>query len=306
MNVKPTLCLASLATLLLACSGGGGGGNGGNGDLSMPDLTSAPLDMTHLPDMSCNGVGSGAAGTTCTKASDCGGCKPACSTTLGGGLNLSVPEGYCSGPCKRDSDCGEGGFCETTTLHYCLGTCVNKGDCGTAASANANNVCVPANQTTNVCLPLAHDCNPTRLTDCNNTGACFRLQGAIDDVGNCLSPCDIGGSCPADAAGNAQSCYFLNLTIDANKKATGDKYAGMGCFIDDSGNAADAPGGGRPNTACSFLNSCASGYECDFYGGKLCKALCRNGVDNNCPGGTTCQNAFQLTTFAQNDVGLCL
>jgi len=80
----------------------------------------------------------------------------------------------------------------------------------------------------------------------------------------------------------------------------------MGCFSDDSGDPTNAPGGGRLNTACVFLNSCASGLECDFYGGKKCKALCHNGVANNCPNGGTCQNAFLLKSFAANDVGLCL
>jgi hypothetical protein len=68
-------------------------------------------------------------------------------------------------------------------------------------------------------------------------------------------------------------------------------------------------GGGMPNGACTYLNSCPSGYECNFWkvGGvdKLCKKLCHKG-GMECANGGTCQDAFKLGAFNDGDVGLCL
>ena len=282
--------------------------NSGSPMKPMPDAAVPPdlmpgRDMATPPDMANTGMDP--VGSACTNASKCSGNKPTCLSSLSGfNPPLSAPDGYCSNQdCKSDNDCGISGKC-IGQLGYCLGLCFAKGECALNNPANRCFVVDP-NAGLAACIPnpIKDSCDPTSTKSCMGTGACSRVGGAIDDVGVCLTTCNIGDTCPAGAQGEAQACYFLNQRIDVMGKDSGDAFAGLVCIYD-----ASSKGGGDPDTACMYLNSCKPGYECNFYnvggGGKLCKKLCKNG-GNDCQSGT-CQNAFKLGAFGADDIGLCL
>lgn len=304
MIVSRVLVPAFLLGVFAGCSnGGGGGGTVKPADMAvLPDLIPG-RDLALPPDMANTGMDP--VGSACKDASHCSGNKPICMTNLTGfQIPLPAASGYCTNQaCKSDNDCGISGKC-IGQLGYCLGLCFAKGEC---ALNNPDNRCftVDAQNGVSACLPnfVKDACDPTSAKSCNGTGACGRVGGAVDDVGQCFMTCNVGDTCPPDANNAPQACYFINRRIDGQGKDTGDAFAGLACLFD-----ASSQGGGDPDTACMYLNSCKAGYECDFYNvggkGKLCKKLCKNGA-NDCQSGT-CQNAFKLGTFGAGDYGLCL
>lgn len=290
------LLVLPLAALAPAC--GDDGATNMNGPVDMA-MAPPPADMAKKPKPDLYNPGMDPVGAACADESMCSGTRPVCRMSLSEfNPPLAAPTGYCSNDkCTDDSDCGTGGLCVNSG--FCFAECAGKGEC---PMTNPGNVCAQVNAMgLKLCIPKAVDaCNPTDPMSCEGTGACQRT--AIDDAGTCLKTCTLGGACPAGAQGAKQNCYFLNLRVDVNGKATGDAYAGLTCIVEDPN------GGAAPGAACMYLNSCQEGYECNFWkqGGadKVCKKLCRNG-GNECVLGT-CQNAFLLAKFDTGDVGLCL
>jgi hypothetical protein len=70
------------------------------------------------------------AGATCNSDADCGGENAKCATTIGGidfmGMSIGgtpAPDGYCTGACADDSNCGAGGVCAGALGGFLNGTC---------------------------------------------------------------------------------------------------------------------------------------------------------------------------------------
>jgi hypothetical protein len=113
-----------------------------------------------------------------------------------------------------------------------------------------------------------------------------------------LTTCTFGGTaCPNTPQGAAQSCVYFNERYDANGNPTQDIFSGTVCF----GTGATAAG-----VACTYIDECVNGYECDEFsagGSKICRQLCKLGT-TACTSGT-CKNAFKLTSFVNGSIGLC-
>ena len=234
-------------------------------------------------------------GGKCGGPADCSGNNSTCLTMLG---NINAPGGYCSNqPCAGNNDCGAKSFCPVAqNLNYCVGLCTGKNEC---QQTNSSNRCFYWDNTYNACLPSTLSaCDPTSGASCNHTGACQR--DGIDNVGTCFTTCAFGAACPADGQGQAQNCYFYNQRIDTLGNPSPDVFQGLACGIQNSA--------GTLGSACTYLNDCVTGFECDFYslsGSKVCKPLCRSGMNGDCNAGA-CQNAFKLGNFGFGAIGLCI
>jgi hypothetical protein len=205
----------------------------------------------------------------------------------------SAPGGYCTNTgCASDPDCGTNGYCTSGGL--CLGKCSGANQC---QAQNANNRCFYADTTNpGACLPSsASNCDPTQFGTCGGTNACNR--SGFDNVGDCLTTCTFGQTCANDAMGNAQVCDFLNNKVDGQGNATSDIFQGLACILRN--------GTATLGTACTYLNDCLQGFECDIYSTKVCKQLCRFG-SADCTSGGTCTNSYKLTTFTTGSIGLCI
>ena len=100
----------------------------------IPDPTTEPPVDTHevTPDTPADvpvEPGSGAVGDACASASDCGGTAPNCMTDIYG--MITFPNGYCSGDCLTDADCGDGGTCFDVMgyMQFCMKDCEDNSDC---------------------------------------------------------------------------------------------------------------------------------------------------------------------------------
>ena len=264
-------------------------------DFSQPFMAPPDFARATPPDMTAVPTPTAGVGEMCTKATMCTGPNPQCYTTIPG-TSWSEPSGYCSNtPCMTSTDCGTNGACAIVAgTNLCLRSCT----AGSCASAATTLRCFYLGSSgTGVCLPMnASMCDPTSAASCGGTGACIR-QG-FDNVGDCGTPCVFGSTtCPV-VGGKQTNCIFLNERVNAQGAATSDTFAGLLCS---NANASDAPG-----AACTYTNDCVAGYECDFFGTKTCKKLCRVGTSTDCPvPGTTCANEFKLTTFTTGSIGLC-
>lgn len=319
-----------LIATLTAC-GGGGGGNHNNffpttGDLAVETTDDAQMngagdmagpasrDLSFQPPVSdfamqqtppdLSQVAKAAVGATCASALGCSGPNAQCYNTLPGTV-VKTPGGYCSNkPCANDNDCGNLGVCIDLLgngASFCLGACAAKGDC---AAVNPANRCFYATNTDTACLPASISaCDPTSANSCTR-GECNR-EG-IDDVGACFTLCNFGGACAADSQGRARQCYYMNMRVNSQGKATGDYWSGLVCLL--TGNNLG------PNVACTYVDDCQNGYECNFFQingtPKVCKKQCRNGTPADCNGtGGTCQDAFRTglnNGWVNGQIGLCL
>jgi hypothetical protein len=218
-------------------------------------------------------------GRACTKAGQCGGPYPQCYTTIPS-YNWSAAGGYCSNSgCTNDQGCGAGGFCDTAS-GLCFQSCMAKGDC---AANNPNNVCFFIGPNLGCAPKSASQCDPTVAASCGANGACLRT--GADDVGFCTATCMLGGACPNDPKGNAQSCIYFPYP---------GQFIGLACV---------QPGMAAPGGQCMYLNECVDGYECSTTK-HVCAQLCQAGT-TACASGT-CQNDFMVMGFGNGSIGLCL
>lgn len=254
------------ATLALAgCGDDGGSGNGDNnnggsnagnnagtnGD-STGNSTSGTPDGGVTTDLDDN-----VAGQACNTDSDCKGTGAKCATTIGGieifGMSIGgrpAPDGYCTGPCTADNQCGKGGACvgaSPLAPGGCQQTCDGDGDCRTGHECNEGQTFdadsgLPPGQMPVVipdtCLPkpetvdiedgkVGQAC--TADTDCGGGVCSTRLGlGTTAPGGYCSGPCTedtqcgTGGVCSgANPITGAGVCY---LGCAANSECTRDGY----------------------------------------------------------------------------------
>jgi hypothetical protein len=113
---------------------------------NVPKTCGASLGVVELPD--------GVVGTPCTNATPC---EPGeCATNIN--FLEPFPNGYCTGKCLADSDCGSGGICykdPITALGGLEGRCLL--GCSSSASCRSGQVCrvSPIIDSKSYCLPPA-------------------------------------------------------------------------------------------------------------------------------------------------------
>jgi hypothetical protein len=193
------------------------------------------------------------AGKKCEDNGDCG--SGMCLDMLPGAFGMGsvpAPDGYCSGECMTNEDCGEGGTCSGAfaglagigaTRGRCVKGCAESADCRSGyRCVNALGMPVMGAVDAGVPDPTmgllgSSSCQPLPETDkladdivgasCNEDidcgdGRCLRMSTATTYpggycTGRCLEDADCGkdGSCTAGLAGGAGTCY-LSCATDAD------------------------------------------------------------------------------------------
>jgi hypothetical protein len=270
------------------------------GDMTSRDMTSpgdmtTPVDMTTPRDMTSPGdmtSGTAGIGDPCTADSECKvGSMPTCWKTnvLNNTANPATPSGYCSAKCTAETDCGSGAHCVGIgSDKYCLKACSDATTCrhpGYACAFIAGGTCYP---------DTIYDCDPKSTggtcteSGTSKPGGCLRQ--AFEDKGSCSASCTVGaGTCATTSSGVKRQCIYYDMTRDGYS----DTYQGLICVQSPATPKAD-------NAACTFLNECADGSECDGIDGK-CHVMCGKGGTPACTTGM-CQD--DLFTPASGP-GLC-
>jgi hypothetical protein len=223
-------------------SGRGGSGSSGSSGSSAPDSGIKPL-------------GDNVAGDECTSADDCGGAM--CATQIPGAtmiLQTAAPDGYCTGQCLSNTDCGMGGVCvgavPGVVNGQCFASCASDGDC------RDGYVCARGLMVAGIVIP--DSCRPkpmtdqlqdgtagdacTAATDCPG-GTCLMSRGGFMGMGatplpggyctgNCTedSHCGSGGVCsPPLFQGLTGGCYEgCTDDGDCNREGYRCRELGMG------------------------------------------------------------------------------
>src|ERR1041384_6610371 len=107
-RTQRVLSVAFVAGLLVAC------GDDDTGPSNGPDGGSAGRGMQPMDSgMSTGELPANTSGKACDDNADCG--SGMCATQIPGSGLLSMllpaPGGYCTAPCRSDTQCGEGGAC---------------------------------------------------------------------------------------------------------------------------------------------------------------------------------------------------
>jgi len=284
-------------------------------------------------------------GGQCSLSTDCKtGTNPSCRK------NKNTKTGMCTADCQTDADCGTGNVClfqpaaGSTTPGACAKSCMMDTDCTEGLGCWVTldkEACWPFNGVQEAGGPLNLNCNPT-VAGCTFgtsglSGGCSRQILGTANMGNagtCRQGCDIGvGTCPA-VGGFAQSCYFVDESIDMMNMPTGDKLKMPICVIDvpvgtPAAFIADGVECLDPDTNMHFFDICVPGSQCETYttvAGAMpdnkCHKLCYlgnfsppdmgplfadGGIDGTCPGGQTCTDIFNAAgaTPPSMPVGLC-
>lgn len=220
-------CISALLGVPIATTGGGAG-----------SCQPAP-ETDQLQD--------GVVGTACSEADECAGGR--CMSMGGFPANTPYPQGYCSGRCLSDSDCGADGQC-AQSIDGSAGTCYLKcsedDDCGrdgyrcraalgiglglganadAGAEPSASKQCVPGNPplpdgvvgracaSDADCGSVAMSCR-TQLTS-QFSGQRTPLPGGYCSSG-CVdaSDCGAGGVCSGALAGVVSGTCFKGCTAD--------------------------------------------------------------------------------------------
>lgn len=244
-------------------------------DMSMP-----PADMATSGDM---GVPmTGGIGDPCTDDTACKvGPSPKCwkSNVLNNTANPPTPGGYCSAACTADAQCGAGNRCVNLGPgSFCLAGCSNATTCRHPGYA------CTYYDTAGICFPDSRlDCDPkASMGACTEAGtgkAGGCLRQAYENKGTCAASCTVGsGTCAALAGANRQCIY-----LDATKTTAMDAWKGPICI-----QSFATPK--NPGDACTFLNECKDGYQCDNLS-STCQQLCVKGGMPMCAMGV-CADAF--------------
>ena len=250
-------------------------------DMSMTggDMSS-PVDMATRSDMAM--TMSGGIGDPCTDDTGCKvGPSPKCwkSNVLNNTANPPTPGGYCSAACTADAQCGTGNRCVNLGPgSFCLAGCSNATTCRHPGYA------CTYYDTAGICFPDSRlDCDPkASMGACTEAGtgkAGGCLRQAYENKGTCAASCTVGsGTCAALAGANRQCIY-----LDATKTTAMDAWKGPICI-----QSFATPK--NPGDACTFLNECKDGYQCDNLS-STCQQLCVKGGMPMCAMGV-CADAF--------------
>ncbi len=287
---------------------------------------------------STTGAGGVPLGGACTSTSQCrSGLNPSC--VMIGGATV----GACSADCQTDSDCDSSTQClfqpatGSTVPGACATTCDSASDCvsGWACWISLDKqACWPVDGVAESGQALTMNCDPT-VAGCTFAGSdlpggCDRQITGSGDAGVCRRGCDIGeGTCPKAFDGTAQSCYFIDETVDSTNTPTGDKLKASICtliepIVADGQQCLDPSGSGQ-----FFFDICQAGSQCLTFtpvsgmtADNECHRLCYlnsftppdagplfadGGVSAGCPIGTICTDVFGSgsSSAPTTPVGLC-
>lgn len=234
-----------------------------------------------------------ATGEACTSADECAGefCI----------LNTGWVDGYCTGACDVDADCGPDGHCNGRA---CVATCTSNNDCrpGYECSDFFNDgttVCAPA---TTYVMP-GGACTSDDMCATTYFGAtCLAPDDGFAD-GYCVVGCEVDADCPG-----ASFCASTDTggvcVPTCNATSCRDGYACfdyLNTFRNTCGPA--ATGTGTVGAACDVLQDCAGGTEgfciesTDWVGGYCTLAPCTTNLD--CATGSHCG-------FKEGTAGFCV
>jgi hypothetical protein len=227
---------------------GNNGGTGNNNGNSTGNTGDAGGPTTDLDD--------NVAGQACNSNADCKGTGATCATEIGGitfgGMSIGgrpAPDGYCTGACTANEQCGKGGVCVGAIAGIlegsCQQACDTDGDCRDGHECNEGQTIdadagIPGGGVTipNTCLPKPETVQIedgkvgiacTADADCGG-GVCSTRLGIFTTApgGYCSGPCTTnedcgqGGVCtgtnPLTGAG---ACY---LGCASNTECTRDGY----------------------------------------------------------------------------------
>lgn len=233
------------AVLFAAVSCSDSDGDGGRTDATKQDAAvqtesdAGATPRTPARPMRGSGLADGRVGRACRSASDCGG--GSCMTTIPI-ANTPYPDGYCTGQCNRDEECGERGVC-VPGLFGRAGSCYLGCD-------------------------DAHPCEREgyRCRVVSNVGRCIAAPPPLPD-GRAGSAC----ASDSDCGGAAMSC---NTSLGSTPAPGG--YCSVACAVsEDCGKGGVCINGisivtiasGRCLKACTSASECREGYECAPFGG---------------------------------------
>lgn len=179
-------------------------------------------------------------GNACTTNDNCGG--GTCSASM---LGQQYPEGYCTGRCLEDSECGQQALC-VAGFPGAAGTCFRS--CSTDSECGREGYRCRGDDSAKVCLPGAEP-----------------LPNGV-----------VGNSCSADAdcGGAAMSCATSITTLNGSLTLPGG-YCSTGCVEDiDCGSGGSCVGLGAFTVGlspgcykvCSGATDCRTGYQCGTVG----------------------------------------
>lgn len=281
-------------------------------------------------------LGAGIAGKACTSNADCGGAT--CATQVTGATLLAAPapDGYCTGECMVDADCGSGGACIGALANLlrgqCFATCTADDDCREAY------LCSASVMIAGVTIPST--CRPKPATDQLEDGVAGQMCTSDDDCGGgtcltmtvslfgtgaalpggycsgqCLedSHCGSGGVCaPSPLQGLAGGCYEdCGTDTDCSRdgyrcRTVGSELRGCDAFPeplpdDVAGDpcADDADCGGGADTCKTALPSPGVGGalgQTTAAPGGYCSERCTEGEDDCGAGGVCVSSALGTGT----------
>jgi hypothetical protein len=181
----------------------------------------------------------------------------------------------CSAECQADADCGPNAVCifgGGTSPGVCARPCEAETDCTTGLSCWVSigpQACWPKNGVSQGGSPVVFNCDP-KVAGCSFSGStlpggCTRQILGSGLTGTCMRGCEIGaGTCPNSSTGQAQSCYFLDETVDEMGMSTGDAMkAGVCVFV--LPEIADGSICVHPGDGQKYYDICAVGSQCDLF-----------------------------------------
>lgn len=283
-------------------------------------------------------------GSLCQSNADCGRDKICWVTNF---FNKSdgpvIQGGYCTNSCVGDGDCQPRGACvglvNTNTGaaegNFCLLDCSDRAECNRSGVECWSGLRFD----TGVCYATTpggktQKCNPSTQSCAlsSELGGCVRRSfGGVSALGFCEGPCVIGkGTCGPDLlTGGPRQCLVVNPAVNRDgtpNPNTSDKFLGTACVP-----VSTAPrklvGAGcivdGEDPVKYYFDVCTDGAQCraeePMTANRLCNQLCFNPalatkptppmgtVAEDCPGGTTCQDVWNLFANAEPryQVGLC-
>jgi hypothetical protein len=267
------------------------------------------------------------AGKSCDADKDCG--TGMCLTTLPGSFGagmMAAPDGYCSGSCMTNADCGEGGACQGAfagiggigaTLGRCVKSCTDSTECRDGYRC-VNGLGMPVVAAPDAGAPMnpgagllgGNTCAPVPATDKLADGIVGSMCTADGDcgdgrcmtmattstypggycTGSCLADSDCGakGSCTPGLVGGVGTCY-LSCASDADCDRDGYRCRTSGTRMQCVPGAAPLPDG-------VVGNACTGDAQC---GGAAMSCGARLGR-NDAPGGYCTQRCVN-----SSDCGTC-
>lgn len=262
----------------------------GVADAGEPGDATAPRDAEPTsPDASSSTTTDGGMrpprlGDTCTGDLDCLGLStglPQClNTTTFVFPGFGVDDGYCSGTCLDDSDCGADGVCLTqlpfpeVRAGLCIAACDAQRGCADPGLACMDRAFGLAPASRPMCLP--YDPQARNGDPCDNYGQCPAGSTCLNDAlnwpgGMCAQiGCEIGvpGSCPAGNTCTTFNEFTTTYCLPSCSSTTTPSScrAGYHCIDDDNGDYCYTMNARRhAANPCQTADDCSPGntaWEC--------------------------------------------